>query len=81
MGFRTVAIGRGPEKEKLAKDLGAHIYIDTSAEDAAAVLQRKRGGAAWFHKREQGTSSFPEFFGLVGKELRSAPAALLRNLL
>src|SRR5258708_2918662 len=29
MGFRTVAIGRGREKEKLAKDLGAHVYIDT----------------------------------------------------
>ena len=27
MGFRTVAIGRGREKEKLAKDLGAHLYI------------------------------------------------------
>src|SRR5712671_6494049 len=29
MGFRTVAIGRGREKEKLAKDLGAHVYIDS----------------------------------------------------
>ena len=40
MGFHTVAIGRGQEKEKLAKDLGAHIYIDAAAEDAAAALQR-----------------------------------------
>jgi len=46
MGFRTVAIGRGPEKEKLAKDLGAHIYIDAAAEDAAAVLQRMGGARA-----------------------------------
>src|SRR6202162_2812446 len=30
MGFRTIAIGRGREKEKLAKDLGAHVYIDTT---------------------------------------------------
>ena len=29
MGFHTVAIGRGRDKEKLAKDLGAHVYIDT----------------------------------------------------
>jgi D-arabinose 1-dehydrogenase-like Zn-dependent alcohol dehydrogenase len=29
LGFHTVAIGRGREKEKLAKDLGAHVYIDT----------------------------------------------------
>src|ERR1700731_1113565 len=34
MGFHTVAIGRGREKEKLAKDLGAHVYIDTSVDDA-----------------------------------------------
>jgi D-arabinose 1-dehydrogenase-like Zn-dependent alcohol dehydrogenase len=40
MGFHTVAIGRGGEKEKLAKDLGAHVYIDTAVDDAAAVLQR-----------------------------------------
>jgi D-arabinose 1-dehydrogenase-like Zn-dependent alcohol dehydrogenase len=43
MGFRTVAIGRGRDKEKLAKDLGAHVYIDSAAEDAAAVLQRLGG--------------------------------------
>src|SRR6202049_3575032 len=43
MGFHTVSIGRGGDKEKLAKDLGAHVYIDTAAEDAAAVLQRMGG--------------------------------------
>ena len=46
MGFRTVAIGRGHEKEKLAKDLGAHVYIDTAVEDTAAVLQRMGGARA-----------------------------------
>jgi propanol-preferring alcohol dehydrogenase len=46
MGFRTVAIGRGREKEKLARDLGAHVYIDTAVEDAAAVLQRLGGARA-----------------------------------
>jgi D-arabinose 1-dehydrogenase-like Zn-dependent alcohol dehydrogenase len=46
MGFRTVAIGRGSDKEKLAKDLGAHVYIDTTVEDAAAVLQRMGGARA-----------------------------------
>src|SRR5215472_9590600 len=44
MGFRTVAIGRGRNKEKLAQDLGAHAYIDAAAEDAPAVL-RQMGGA------------------------------------
>jgi alcohol dehydrogenase, propanol-preferring len=44
MGFRTVAIGGGPDKEHLATKLGAHIYIDAKAEDVAAALQ-KLGGA------------------------------------
>ena len=43
MGFRTVAIGRGREKEELAKDLGAHVYVDTAVDDAAALLQRLGG--------------------------------------
>ena len=46
MGFPTVAIGRGRDKEKLAKDLGAHVYIDSASEDAAAVLQRMGGARA-----------------------------------
>ena len=46
MGFRTVAIGRGRDKEKFAKDLGAHVYIDTAVEDAAAVLQHMGGARA-----------------------------------
>src|SRR5712672_3873805 len=44
MGFRTVAIGGGPDKEHLAQKLGAHVYIDAKAQDAAAALQ-KLGGA------------------------------------
>jgi D-arabinose 1-dehydrogenase-like Zn-dependent alcohol dehydrogenase len=44
MGFRTVAIGRGGDKEVLAKKLGAHAYIDSGATDAAAEL-KKLGGA------------------------------------
>jgi propanol-preferring alcohol dehydrogenase len=46
MGFHTVAIGRGHDKEKLAKDLGAHVYIDTAVDDAAAALQRMGGARA-----------------------------------
>src|SRR5260370_26099455 len=44
MGFRTVAIGFGPDKEHLAPKLGAHVYIDAKTKDAAAALQ-KLGGA------------------------------------
>jgi propanol-preferring alcohol dehydrogenase len=46
MGFRTVAINNGPEKAELAKDLGAHSYVDTAAEDVAAALQRMGGAKA-----------------------------------
>ena len=38
MGFRTVAIARGKDKEPLAKQLGAWKYIDSKAEDPAAAL-------------------------------------------
>jgi D-arabinose 1-dehydrogenase-like Zn-dependent alcohol dehydrogenase len=44
MGFRTVAIARGPDKARLALQLGAHRYIDSKAEDAAKVLA-ELGGA------------------------------------
>jgi D-arabinose 1-dehydrogenase-like Zn-dependent alcohol dehydrogenase len=44
MGFRTVAIGRGGDKQALARKLGAHEYVDTSAGDPAQALQ-KMGGA------------------------------------
>ncbi len=44
MGFRTVAIARGAEKEPLAHKLGAHIYLDSQTQDVAAELT-KLGGA------------------------------------
>lgn len=44
MGFKTVAIARGADKEPLAKKLGAHHYIDSQAGDPATALQ-KLGGA------------------------------------
>lgn len=44
MGFETVAITRGNDKESLARQLGAHHYIDSIAQDAVTELQ-KLGGA------------------------------------
>ena len=44
MGFKTVAIARGKDKEPLARKLGAWHYIDSQAQDAAAELV-KLGGA------------------------------------
>lgn len=44
MGFHTVSIARGKDKEALAKQLGAAVYIDSQSQDPAAQLQ-KLGGA------------------------------------
>jgi D-arabinose 1-dehydrogenase-like Zn-dependent alcohol dehydrogenase len=45
MGFETVAINRGNDKEPLARQLGAHHYVDATAQDIVAELQ-KLGGAS-----------------------------------
>jgi D-arabinose 1-dehydrogenase-like Zn-dependent alcohol dehydrogenase len=45
MGYRVAAISSGADKEELSRQLGAHIYIDTSKNDATAALQ-KLGGAS-----------------------------------
>jgi D-arabinose 1-dehydrogenase-like Zn-dependent alcohol dehydrogenase len=44
MGFRTFAIGRGKDKEPLARKLGATHFVDTAAGDPVGELQ-KFGGA------------------------------------
>src|SRR5450432_2886991 len=44
MGFKTVAIARGKDKEPLARKLGAMHYIDSQTQDPAAELN-KLGGA------------------------------------
>src|SRR5438552_5025571 len=44
MGFHTVGIARGKDKEPLARKLGASIYIDSQAQNPAAELL-KLGGA------------------------------------
>ncbi len=43
-GYKVAAIGRGPENAALAKKLGASVYIDSKATNAAQELQ-KLGGA------------------------------------
>ena len=44
MGFRTIGIARGKDKEALARQLGAVGYIDNQAEETGAALA-KMGGA------------------------------------
>ena len=43
MGFKTVAVARGGDKEPLAKQLGAHHYIDSQAQDVASELLKLSG--------------------------------------
>ncbi len=43
-GYKVAAVGRGPENAALAKKLGASVYIDSKATNAAEELQ-KMGGA------------------------------------
>ncbi len=44
MGFKTVVLSRGKDKEELAYKLGAHAYIDTDLTNAGGEL-KKMGGA------------------------------------
>jgi D-arabinose 1-dehydrogenase-like Zn-dependent alcohol dehydrogenase len=43
MGFKTVAIARGKDKEALVRKLGAQHYIDSESADPAAELTRMGG--------------------------------------
>ena len=43
-GYKVAAIGRGPANAALAIELGANVYIDSTATNAASELQ-KMGGA------------------------------------
>jgi D-arabinose 1-dehydrogenase-like Zn-dependent alcohol dehydrogenase len=43
MGCRTVAVARGTDKEALARQLGAHRYIDSTRQNVAGELTRMGG--------------------------------------
>jgi alcohol dehydrogenase len=45
MGFETVAIARGKDKEADARELGAHHYVDSNADDVSDALQALGGVA------------------------------------
>jgi D-arabinose 1-dehydrogenase-like Zn-dependent alcohol dehydrogenase len=64
MGFHTVAIARGPDKEKLARDLGAHLYIDSEAEDPAAALMALGGAKVILATATSAKSMTPLIDGL-----------------
>jgi len=62
LGCKTVALSRGRGKEKLARELGAHAYIDTSAADAAKEL-KAMGGAQVIICTAPGAKGITELIG------------------
>ena len=78
MGYRTVAISSSSDKEKFARELGAHDYIDTSQADAGEQLQ-KLGGAACIILTAPDPKRVPSLMnglGVLGKLLVLAPVGL-----
>lgn len=64
MGFEVVAIARGADTAELAKKLGAHHYIDSSATDPAAALQALGGAKAILITASGGKTLAATFKGL-----------------
>src|SRR6266487_3522990 len=65
MGFQTVALGRGKDKEPLAKKLGAHHYVDSDVVDPVAELQ-KLGGARVILATAPSAKAISEVVGGLG---------------
>ena len=67
MGFETVAIARGAAKGEDAKQLGAHHYIDSTAEDVAEALQAL-GGATVVLATAANSAAIGQTVGGLGPE-------------
>ncbi|MEU1594732.1 alcohol dehydrogenase [Streptomyces sp. NPDC005708] len=65
LGYRVAAIARGTDKEKLARELGAHEYIDSTREDPAAALRDLGGAALVVATASSGASMSPLVDGLA----------------
>jgi D-arabinose 1-dehydrogenase-like Zn-dependent alcohol dehydrogenase len=65
LGFETVAIARGTAKEELARKLGAHHYIDSTAQDPAEELT-KLGGAKVVLATVTNSAAMSATFGGLG---------------
>ena len=64
-GYRVAAVGRDPRNAELAKQLGASVYIDSKATNAAAEL-RKLGGARVILATAPSAKSMSELFDGLG---------------
>jgi len=66
MGFRVAAVARGAEKEPLARELGAHHYIDSQVGDPAAALQALGGAKVILATASDSKSMSALIDGLAG---------------
>src|SRR5260370_31200647 len=64
-GYNVAAIGRGPENAAVAKKLGASVYIDSKATNAAEELQ-KLGGAQVILATAPNSKAMSELTGGLG---------------
>jgi alcohol dehydrogenase/propanol-preferring alcohol dehydrogenase len=75
MGFETVAINRGNDKQTLAQKLGAHHYIDATATDVVAELQKLGGARVILATAPSAQAISPLVDGLSPNGLLLVPAA------
>jgi D-arabinose 1-dehydrogenase-like Zn-dependent alcohol dehydrogenase len=75
MGFQTVAINRGNDKQALAQKLGAHHYIDATATDVVAELQKLGGARVILATAPSAQAISPLVDGLSPSGLLLVPAA------
>jgi D-arabinose 1-dehydrogenase-like Zn-dependent alcohol dehydrogenase len=64
-GYKVAAVGRGSQDESLAKKLGADVYIDSKATNAAEELQ-KLGGARVIMATAPDSKAMSELIGGLG---------------
>jgi D-arabinose 1-dehydrogenase-like Zn-dependent alcohol dehydrogenase len=65
LGFRTVAIARGTDKEQLARELGAHEYIDSTAGNPGEALQALGGAQVILSTISSGSANSEVLGGLA----------------
>jgi D-arabinose 1-dehydrogenase-like Zn-dependent alcohol dehydrogenase len=65
MGFDTIAIGRGKDKEAFARQMGARHYVDSTQKDWPAAI-RQLGGAHVALATAPDAKSIAELLGTLG---------------
>jgi len=75
MGFETIAINRGTDKQSLALQLGAQHYIDATAKDVVAELQKLGGARVILATAPSAQAISPLVDGLCPNGVLLVPAA------